>query len=112
MKSSRENQRRALPNHIETEWLPGPSKTGLKILTNLKKEQAHPWKHRKERTRKTTVGGDHPSSVQSTGHLVKWTLNVTVSLARELPIIDMASASCQALKPLNSQDHIIKNLFA
>lgn len=61
MKSSRVNWRRALKNRIETEWLPGPSKTGLKILTNLKTEWAHPWKHRNERIRKTNVESDYPT---------------------------------------------------
>lgn len=78
-----------MQNHIKA--VAPKSKTGLKLL-NLKRECGRSWKGRKERNRKTNVGSDHPSSVQRTGHLVKWALNVMVSLTRKSPVTDMDSA--------------------
>lgn len=68
----------------------------MKILTNFNKEWGHLWtcrKEKKKKNRKTNAGRDHPSSVQRTGHLVKWALNVTVPLARKSAITDTDSAS-------------------
>ena len=46
----------------------------------------------KRESEKTNAGSDHPSSVQRTGHFVKWALNVMVSLTRKSPVTDMDSA--------------------
>ena len=78
-----------MQNHIKT--VTPRSKTGLKLL-NLKKKCGHSWKCRKERIRKANAGSDHPSSVQTTGHFIKWALNVMVSLTRKSPDTDVDSA--------------------
>ena len=78
-----------MQNHIKT--VAPRSKTGLKLL-HLKKEYGHSWKCRKERIRKTNAGSDHPSSVQRTGHFIKWALNMMVSLTRKSPDSGMDSA--------------------